>query len=116
MRLFFLCHREVDTDVDLTDLTGITVREMDWTALLKDAQPDLDALARYIPADQHALFFPSFNAMARMIGVMPFHGLRFEGKRFDCGDKAGFLEANIAYALAREDLGDDVRLLLRKYL
>ncbi len=56
------------------------------------------------------------DAMARMIGEAPFHGLRFEGTRFDCGDKAGFLEANIAYALAREDLGDDVRALLRKYL
>ena len=56
------------------------------------------------------------DAMARMLGDMPFHGLRFEGKRFDCGDKAGFLEANIAFALAREDLGDDVRSLLRNYL
>jgi UTP--glucose-1-phosphate uridylyltransferase len=56
------------------------------------------------------------DAMAQMIGQTPFHGLRFEGRRFDCGDKAGFLEANIAYALAREDLGEEVRLLLRKYL
>ncbi len=56
------------------------------------------------------------DAMARMIGQMPFHGLRFEGRRFDCGDKAGFLEANIAFALAREDLGEEVRLLLGKYL
>ncbi len=56
------------------------------------------------------------DAMARMIGRMPFHGLRFEGRRFDCGDKAGFLEANIAFALAREDLGEEVRLLLGKYL
>ncbi len=56
------------------------------------------------------------DAMARMIGQTPFHGLRFEGRRFDCGDKAGFLEANIAFALAREDLGEEVRLLLGKYL
>ena len=56
------------------------------------------------------------DAMARMIGQMPFHGLRFEGRRFDCGDKAGFLEANIAFALAREDLGEEVRLLLGNYL
>lgn len=39
------------------------------------------------------------DAMARLIGTQPFHGLRFEGTRFDCGDKAGWLEANIAYAL-----------------
>jgi UTP--glucose-1-phosphate uridylyltransferase len=39
------------------------------------------------------------DAMAKMIGKSPFHGFRFEGRRFDCGDKAGFIEANIAYAL-----------------
>jgi UTP-glucose-1-phosphate uridylyltransferase len=55
------------------------------------------------------------DSMARMIGVLPFHGLRFEGERFDCGDKAGFLEANVAFALARDDLRDEVRAILRKY-
>lgn len=39
---------------------------------------------------------------------VPFHGLRFEGTRFDCGDKAGFLKANIAFALDRPDLRDQV--------
>ena len=39
----------------------------------------------------------------------PFHGLRYEGTRFDCGDKAGFLEAQIAFALARPDLAGAVR-------
>jgi UTP--glucose-1-phosphate uridylyltransferase len=55
------------------------------------------------------------DAMARMIGNRAFHGLRFEGRRFDCGDKAGFLEAQIAFALAREDLRDEVAPLLRRY-
>jgi len=55
------------------------------------------------------------DAMARMIGAAPFDGLRFEGKRFDCGDKAGFLEANIAFALARDDLAGPVREILDKY-
>jgi len=55
------------------------------------------------------------DAMARMIGNSPFHGLRFEGKRFDCGDKAGFLEANIAFALARDDLRDEIVPMLRRY-
>lgn len=44
------------------------------------------------------------DSMARMIGEMPFHGVRFSGKRFDCGSKSGFLQANIAFALARDDL------------
>jgi len=48
------------------------------------------------------------DAMAAMIRAQPFHGLRFEGTRFDCGDKAGFLKANLAFALARDDLRDEV--------
>ncbi len=55
------------------------------------------------------------DAMARMIGNAPFHGLRFEGQRFDCGDKIGFFEANIAFALAREEMQDDVASVLRRY-
>ncbi|KAA5606256.1 UTP--glucose-1-phosphate uridylyltransferase [Roseospira marina] len=39
---------------------------------------------------------------------VPFHGLRFEGTRFDCGDKVGFLKANIAFALQRPDMGEQV--------
>ncbi len=49
------------------------------------------------------------DAMARMIGTGPFHGLRFEGVRYDCGNKVEFLAANVAYALAREDLAGAVR-------
>jgi UTP--glucose-1-phosphate uridylyltransferase len=56
------------------------------------------------------------DAMARRIGHAPFHGLRFEGRRFDCGDKAGFLEANLAFALAREDLAGQVREFLGDYV
>jgi UTP--glucose-1-phosphate uridylyltransferase len=47
------------------------------------------------------------DAMARMIGRRPFHGYRFEGTRYDCGDKLGFLQATVAFALAREDLGGE---------
>lgn len=49
------------------------------------------------------------DAMARLIGHQPFHGLAFEGRRFDCGDKLGFLEANVEFALARDDLGPGAR-------
>ncbi len=55
------------------------------------------------------------DGMARMIGEKPFHGLRYEGERFDCGDKAGFLEAQIAFALKRDDVGPAVRAFLKKY-
>jgi UTP--glucose-1-phosphate uridylyltransferase len=55
------------------------------------------------------------DGMAKLIGNQPFHGLRYEGKRFDCGDKIGFLEAQIAFALKRPDLADAVRAFLRHY-
>jgi UTP--glucose-1-phosphate uridylyltransferase len=56
------------------------------------------------------------DAMARLIGKVPFHGLRYEGRRFDCGDKIGFLEAQIAFALKRPDLAPAVRRFLRHYV
>jgi UTP-glucose-1-phosphate uridylyltransferase len=46
-------------------------------------------------------------------GQSAFHGFRFEGRRFDCGDKVGFLEATIDYALARPDLAGEVRRILQ---
>ena len=49
------------------------------------------------------------DAMAQMIGKQPFHAVTFHGDRYDCGDKAGFITANIALALARPDIGPAVR-------
>jgi UTP--glucose-1-phosphate uridylyltransferase len=49
------------------------------------------------------------DAMAQLIGRQPFHGFTFDGQRYDCGDKAGFIQANLALALAREDIGPAVR-------
>jgi UTP--glucose-1-phosphate uridylyltransferase len=55
------------------------------------------------------------DAIARMIGTSPTHGLRFSGRRYDCGDKLGYLEAILAAALDRTDLAEDVRKLLARY-
>ena len=52
------------------------------------------------------------DAMARMIGHGPFHGLRFKGERHDCGNVNGFLRANVAFGLAR----GDVAPALKEYL
>jgi UTP--glucose-1-phosphate uridylyltransferase len=56
------------------------------------------------------------DAMARLIGRQPFHGVRFEGDRFDCGDKAGYIAANVAYGLDRPDLAAAIREGLAPYL
>ena len=48
------------------------------------------------------------DAIAKEIDVgRPVHGLQFEGTRFDCGTKAGFLQATVSFALAREDLQEE---------
>ena len=49
------------------------------------------------------------DAMAQLIGRQPFHGVTFAGERYDCGDKAGYIQANLALALARDDIGPSVR-------
>ena len=39
---------------------------------------------------------------------VPVYGYRFRGQRFDCGSKAGFLQATVAFALARDDLREEL--------
>lgn len=55
------------------------------------------------------------DAMAKLIGEQPFHGVRFQGDRFDCGNRFGFLEANIAFSLARDDMREQVEQIIKKY-
>jgi UTP--glucose-1-phosphate uridylyltransferase len=54
------------------------------------------------------------DAMAQLIGKQPFHGYTFTGQRYDCGDKAGFIQANLALALARDDIGPAVRAFAKE--
>jgi UTP-glucose-1-phosphate uridylyltransferase len=92
----------------------------------EDAPSNLSIIGRYV-LTSHVMKYLSMHvrgagnevqltdAMAKTIGEVPFHGLRYEGRRFDCGDKAGFLEAQIAFALKRPDLAPAVRKFLRNY-
>ena len=56
------------------------------------------------------------DAMAAMIGTQAFHGVTFEGRRFDCGSKAGYIEANLALSLERDDLKDHIRAFAQEEL
>jgi UTP--glucose-1-phosphate uridylyltransferase len=56
------------------------------------------------------------DAMAMMIGNQPFHAVTFAGRRFDCGNKTGFIEATLALALEREDMGAEVREIATRLL
>lgn len=53
------------------------------------------------------------DAIANTIGQTPVHGFLFEGTRYDCGDKLGFLKANIAFALEHAELGPGLRDFLK---
>ena len=106
-------------------------RLVEVTGLVEKPKPDvapsnLSIIGRYILMPEVIGFLSKMergagnevqltDAMAKLIGQSPFHGLRFEGERFDCGDKVGFLEAQIAFSLARPDLAGDVRSFLKKY-
>ncbi len=92
----------------------------------EDAPSDLSIIGRYVLTSgviQHLSRMERgaggevqlTDAMAKMIGHEPFHGLRYEGRRFDCGDKIGFLEAQIAFALKRPDMGPAVKQFLSGY-
>lgn len=56
------------------------------------------------------------DAMAKMIGDQAFHAVTFEGRRFDCGSKTGFVEATLALALERDDMGAEVRAIAERLL
>lgn len=54
------------------------------------------------------------DAMARMLADRGMHGLRFDGKRYDIGNKLDFLKTNIEFALKRDDVGPGLRDFLRE--
>jgi UTP--glucose-1-phosphate uridylyltransferase len=56
------------------------------------------------------------DAMIRLSQQQPFYGFKFDGRTFDCGSKIGFLTANVAYALARQDIAPAFRSELKKLL
>jgi UTP--glucose-1-phosphate uridylyltransferase len=93
----------------------------------ENAPSNLSIIGRYVLVPEVIHYLAAFergaggevqltDAMAKLIGKVPFHGLRYKGRRFDCGDKVGFLEAQIAFALARPDLAPAVRGFLKHYV
>jgi len=54
------------------------------------------------------------DAMAAMLATGTYYGMRYEGNRYDCGDKLGFLKANLALGLERPDLAAGLRDFLKE--
>lgn len=92
----------------------------------EDAPSTLSIIGRYILQPEvfdHLAAFETgagneiqlTDAMAKLLGKQPFHGLRFKGQHFDCGSRLGFIAANLAYSLKDKEIGDGVRALLDTY-
>jgi len=89
-----------------------------------DAPSNLAIIGRYVLTPE---IFPSIesiepgsggelqltDALKYMLRSRPIYGLRFEGKRYDAGDKQGFLQATVEFALGRGDLGEAFRQYLK---
>ena len=108
-------------DGRLVEVTGLVEKPSP-----EDAPSNLSIIGRYILMPEVIKYLALMergagnevqltDGMARLIGEQPFHGLRYKGRRFDCGDKIGFLEAQIAFALKRPELAAEVQEFLKRY-
>ncbi|MEE9433834.1 MAG: UTP--glucose-1-phosphate uridylyltransferase GalU [Sphingorhabdus sp.] len=106
----------------LTEVTGLVEKPA-----VKDAPSNLIISGRYILQPEIMRVLENqgkgaggeiqlTDAMAQMIGDQPFHAVTFDGNRYDCGSVAGYIEANLALALEREDIGEEVRERAKKLL
>jgi UTP--glucose-1-phosphate uridylyltransferase len=107
------------TDGDLTEVLGL-VEKPD----AKDAPSRLGVIGRYILQPEVMKVLDGqkpgaggeiqlTDAMAQLIGKQPFHALKVDAARYDCGDPAGFVTANVAMALERDDVAPKVRDFLK---
>jgi len=91
----------------------------------EDAPSTLSIIGRYILQPQLFRYLEQHeigaggeiqitDSLEKMIGQSPFHGYRYTGMRYDCGDKAGFLEATIALALAHPQLSHKAQDIIRR--
>ena len=107
-------------DVAAESLDGkITVRGMVEKPPVGEAPSNLAVIGRYILTPEVLSNLNEAKAgaggeiqltdaiAAEIDNGRPVHGLRFEGQRFDCGSKAGFLQATVSFALARPDLSEE---------
>jgi hypothetical protein len=63
-----------EATVDIESLAGVTTRAYDWKHLVEGKKPELDPLAKLVPMDQHAVFFPTFDAMTRVFDAVDAQG------------------------------------------
>lgn len=104
----------------------VSVKGMVEKPAMEDAPSNLAVIGRYILSPN---VFGNLNRIKtgsggeiqltdaiadEIVQENPVYGFRFQGKRFDCGSKAGFLQATVAFALARPELRDDLSAYLNE--
>ncbi len=113
-------------DIGIEDGNTVAVNGLVEKPKPADAPSTLSVIGRYILQPEVFDHLSAFetgaggeiqltDAMARLIGTQPFHGLRFAGDHFDCGGRLGFIEANIAYGMSDSDIGADVAEIVKKH-
>ena len=112
-------------DVEAEDDRLVPVKGLIEKPSQKDAPSTLAIIGRYILmpevfehlAEKHTGAGGEIqltDALAKMVNSTPFYGLRFEGKRFDCGNKLGFIKANLNYGLYDSEIGKELKQYLKK--
>lgn len=110
-------------DIEKDDGKLVSIKGLVEKPKPEDAPSTLSIIGRYILQPEVFKHLSAFetgaggeiqltDSMAKLIGTQPFHGLRYEGTRYDCGSRLGFVAANIAYGLADPEIGDSLRKML----
>ena len=113
-------HKYGILDIDHDDGKHVSVKGLVEKPKPVDAPSTLSIIGRYILQPEVFNHLRAFekgagneiqltDSMAQLIGKQAFHGLRFEGDHYDCGGRLGFIEANIAFALADQEINAGVQ-------
>ena len=100
------------------------IRNMVEKPKAADAPSNLAIIGRYVLAPEIFSYLESTEAgsggeiqltdgLKHLLRDRPIYGFKFEGKRFDAGDKLGFLKATVEFALERQELGPAFREYLK---
>jgi UTP--glucose-1-phosphate uridylyltransferase len=111
-----------DNDGNLMKLSNIIEKPKP-----EDAPSDLGVVGRYIFSNKILTFLEKTkpgagneiqltDAIKAMLNDLPVFAYQFEGIRYDCGDKLGFIKANIEYALKNEKFGNELEEYLKRRL
>lgn len=113
-------------DIDHDDGKNVSVKGLVEKPDPAQAPSTLSIIGRYILQPEVFDYLAAFekgagneiqltDAMAKLLGKQPFHGLRFQGDHFDCGSRLGFIKANLMYGLKDPEIGADVQQIIESY-